>query len=41
MTSYDPFKYPPDYELARIHQRSSKPGKKTYLQRNFSEQVDI
>lgn len=25
--NYDPFKYPPDFELARLHQRASMPGK--------------
>ena len=23
---YDPFKYPPDMELARLHSRCSEPG---------------
>jgi len=25
-TRYNPFKYPPDYNLARIHQKASMPG---------------
>ena len=25
---YNPFLYPPDYKLARIHQQASMPGKK-------------
>lgn len=41
MDSYNPFQYPPNYDLARTHQRSSKPGKKTYLQRKNIDQSGI
>lgn len=26
-TDYKPFKYPPDYALARVHQQATMPGK--------------
>lgn len=32
ISPYRPFKYPPDYALARIHQKATMPGKEDPLQ---------